>query len=137
MTETKYLLFPQWSFTNGDQLDFDVPPYFMKLFSSKKEIADYLTNNDVKKELRQVKNDAFVKMYKNLPQEEQHKALINAFKDYNITFWVITINPLGKENRIGMMYQHLDRKDKKWVWKYASYFGGKVWKDQLMFGIYR
>ena len=56
---------------------------------------------------------------------------------YDLTFWVIGVNPVGKENRIGIVQQEYNDKEKRLKWKYRSYFGGKVWKDSLLFGIYR
>ena len=135
MNETQYLLIPEWHFEH----DSDIPPYFMKLFSSKKEIEDYLNNNDIRKELVEIKNKATAERIKrlNLQGEERIKEMARAFTYSDITFWVIAINPIDKENRIGLMQHDLDRKKDKLTWKYASYFGGKVWKDDLLFGQYR
>lgn len=139
MTEIKYLLMPQWRFEHNGEPDFDIPPYFLKLFSSKKEIEEYLSSNNLEMELNHVKDKAFADRveFLHLTGEERTKELAKMFNYSRVTFWVIGINPVGKGNRIGLMERCYGKKGKKRKWKYVSYFGGKVWKDQLMFGIYR
>jgi hypothetical protein len=140
MTETKYLLLPQWHFDDKDgHPDFDIPLHFVKTFSSKKEIADYLNENDIKKELNRVKDEAFVERvnFLHLTGEERTNLLTRMFAYSDVILWVLSINPVGKDNRLGMMTRTMDKKQNKLVWKYVSYFGGKVWKDQLLFGVYR
>jgi hypothetical protein len=138
MTEIKYLLIPTWRFYNGDILDFDIPPYFMKMFSTKKEIENYMNSNDISRELREIKDkELYEKIERNnLTGDEKIKAMAHSL-DYDLSFWVIGVNSIGKENRIGIMQHEYDREKKCLIWKYRSYFGGKVWKDQLLFGIYR
>ena len=138
MTDTKYLLLPQWILNDRDgEQDFDIPPYFMKLFDSKKDIVDYLENNDIRRELNQIKDQAFCDWVdrRGLTGQERQETLLRMFAYSDIIFWVIGINPVGKGNRIGMMQRRYEENKPKW--KYVSYFGGKVWKDQLLFGVYR
>ena len=138
MTELKYMLLPVWRFHNGDDVDFDIPPYFIKLFSSKKEIEEYMTTNDPTRELMKIKDDEFYDKIQrnNITGDDRIKMLSKALS-YKLSFWVIGINPVGKENRIAIVQQEYDRKKKCLVWKCRSYFGGKVWKDNLLMGIYR
>ena len=135
-----YLLVPVWHFTKDDHPDNDIPPYFIKAFSSKKEIADYLDSNDIEHEMSEVKDNEFAERVEryHLEGEERNKTLSRMFAYNHITLWVITVNPTDKENRIGIMERKWNSKIKKYDgWHYVSYFGGKVWKDQLLFGIYR
>ena len=131
------LLIPVWDFTKNDKPDNDIPPYFMKAFSSKKEIAEYLTANDIEKEMRDVKN-TFLGEWAERTGEDPKETLKKMMSYDRITFWVITVNPVGKENRIGIMERKWNRNTHHFDgWHYVSYFGGKVWKDNLLFGIYR
>ena len=138
MTELKYMLLPVWRFNNGDDIDFDIPPYFIKLFSSKKEIEGYMTTNDPTRELNKIKDEELFEKIRrnNITGDERIKMLAKALS-YKLSFWVIGINPVGKENRIAIVQQEYDHKKKCLVWKCRSYFGGKVWKDNLLMGIYR
>ena len=138
MTELKYMLLPVWRFYNGDDIDFDIPPYFIKLFSSKKEIEEYMTTNDPTHELMKIKDDEFFDKIQrnNITGDDRIKMLAKALS-YKLSFWVIGINPVGKENRIAIVQQEYDHKKKCLAWKCRSYFGGKVWKDNLLMGIYR
>lgn len=138
MTEIKYILLPQWKFKTEGHFDFDIPPYFIKIFSHKKEIEDYLNSNDVRGELMKIKDNEIAERVDryNPTGEERTKALARMFAYHDITFWVIGVNPQGKENRIGIMQQEHDKNSNSLKWKYRSYFGGKVWKHQLLFGIY-
>ena len=138
MTELKYMLLPVWRFYNGDDVDFDIPPYFIKLFSSKKEIEEYMTTNDPTRELMKIKDNEFYDKIQrnNITGDYKIKMLAKSFS-YRLSFWVIGINPVGKENRIAIVQQEYDHKNKCLVWKCRSYFGGKVWKDNLLMGIYR
>ena len=138
MTELKYMLLPVWRFYNGDDIDFDIPPYFIKLFSSKKEIEEYLATNDPTSELNKIKDEELFEKIRrnNITGEERIKMLAKALS-YKLSFWVIGINPVGKENRIAIVQHEYDHKKKCLVWKCRSYFGGKVWKDNLLMGVYR
>ena len=142
MADKTYILLPTWGFmVNADTSnDYDIPPYFVKAFSSKKEIADYLSSHDIEHEMRETKDKSIADSVerRHLQGEERTKALARMFAYDHITFWVITINPVDKENRIGIMSRKWNRKKQKSEgWRYVSYFGGKVWKDQLLFGVYR
>ena len=136
MKEIRYILIPAWRFKVDDVHECDIPPYFVKSFSTKKEIEDYLNSNDITRELTFIKDDSLMENAKrsgnNNPTEVMRKML-----SYDLTFWVIGVNPVGKENRIGIVQQEYNDKEKHLKWKYRSYFGGKVWKDSLLFGIYR
>lgn len=138
MTELKYMLLPVWRFYNGDDIDFDIPPYFIKLFSSKKDIEEYMATNDPTRELNKIKDEELFEKIRrnNITGDERIKMLAKALS-YKLSFWVIGINPVGKENRIAIVQQEYDCKNKCLVWKCRSYFGGKVWKDNLLMGIYR
>ena len=139
MKEIKYMLLPQWRFEHNGEPDFDIPPYFIKMFSTKKEIEDYLNSNDLEMELSRIRTKDIAERAErlHLTGEERTKELAKMFNFSRITFWVIGINPLGKENRIGIMQRCYDKKVGYRKWKYLSYFGGKVWKDSLLFGVYR
>lgn len=136
MKEIRYILIPAWRFKVDDAHECDIPPYFVKSFSTKKEIEDYLNSNDIERELTFIKDDSLMENAKrsgnNNPTEVMRKML-----SYDLTFWVIGVNPVGKENRIGIVQQEYNDKEKHLKWKYRSYFGGKLWKDSLLFGIYR
>lgn len=140
--KTKYLLLPTWKIHLRDKddkisdLKHDIPPYFIKLFDSKKEIEEYLNSNNIQQQLHKIMCDKLFDKDKCKTEEDAKKQLKRSFDYHDITFWVIGINPLEKENRRGIMQHEYDNKTKSLKWKYRPFFGGKVWKDELLFGVY-
>lgn len=124
--EIKYILIPTWSIIKSvcdkSYVKHDIPTFFIKLFNTKKEIEKYLDTNDLESELHKIMLDSVLK---NGDKDE----LKRTFEYRRITFWVVGVNPVGKENRIGVMEKIEEKK-----WKYIPMMGGKVWKNDLLFG---
>ena len=143
-----YILIPTWriedySSENPSWKDqqHDIPHYFMKIFHSKKDIEKYLDEYNNYKNLKEAENTIESKLYKIMidkisdEYKDDFKKYFKATGKYhNITWWVITCDDdLSKENRIGIMEKMYDSKKDCSHWKYCTYFGGKVWKDSLLF----
>jgi len=143
-----YILIPTWRIedyssetpTWKDQ-NWDIPPYFMKIFNSKKEIEKYLNTYNSYKNLEEAGKTIDAKLYKIMCdklsdkyKDDFKKYFKNTSKYHEITWWVITCDDdPSKENRIGIMEKWYDSKKKYSHWRYCTYFGGKVWKDSLLF----
>lgn len=125
----KYLLVPTWEIENPSRLRRDIPVNFVKSFETKKDIEKYLDSNEIENELFKIMQD---RIYENeaKTKEEMKEQFMRAMSFRRITFWVICVNPIGKENRLGIM-----EKGEK-GWKYCTMMGGKVWKHTLLFGTY-
>lgn len=143
-----YILIPTWRIedyssenpTWKDQ-QYDIPHYFMKIFHSKKDIEKYLNEYNNYKDLKEAENTIESKLHKIMIDKISDKYK-DDFKKYwkhtnlyrDITWWVITCDDdPSKENRIGIMENVYDSEKDCLHWKYCSYFGGKVWKESLLF----
>ena len=143
-----YILIPVWKyedFSSDNKKEWkqwwDIPHYFMKIFHSKKEIENYLNKLNNSPNLKEMDKTLHSKLHTIMSNEvfEKYKndtntALKITFNYKDIQWVVITCNDdVSKENRIGIMQKCYDKKTDKYKWKYISYFGGKVWRDDLLF----
>ena len=143
-----YILIPIWRIEDyssenpswKDQQS-DIPTYFMKIFHSKKDIENYLNKYNSYNDLKEAENTIESKLY-NLMIDKLSDKYKDDFKSYfkntskyrHITWWVITCDDdPSKENRVGIMSKVYDSKKDCMHWKYCTYFGGRVWKDSLLF----
>ena len=143
-----YILIPTWRIedyssenpTWKDQ-SYDIPTSFMKIFHSKKDIEKYLNEYNNYKDLKEAENTIEAKLHKIMLDKLSEKYKDNFEKYYkhtnlyhDITWWVITCDDdISKENRIGIMQRMYNSKKDHSYWKYCTYFGGKVWKESLLF----
>ena len=141
-----YILIPAWQyddFTSSNENEhkqwWDIPHYFMKIFHSKKDIEKYLNetndpNNEYDKTLNCKLHSIMVRRLFEKHKNDSKTALKATLKYRDVNWFVVTCDDdVSKENRIGLMQKCHDKKSNTFKWKYVSFFGGKVWRDDLLF----
>lgn len=144
-----YIFIPSWRYEDFQSENesewkqwWDIPTYFVKVFTSKKAIENYLNKYNYKKDLTGQEKTLDTKLhsimveqvFERFKNEADHKkGLRTSFNYKRIEWFVITCDgDPSKENRLGIM-QRCRNKDGEYKWKYVSMFGGKVWRDDLLF----
>ena len=141
-----YILIPVWLYKDFSADDnkqwkhwWDIPHYFMKVFHSKKAIEDYL--NKFNDQFDLLRDSLHSKLHSIMQRKllegfngDVEKALKTMMNYVDLQWFVVTCDDdFSKENRFGLMQWSSDKKSNGYKWKYVSYFGGRVWNDELLF----
>ena len=144
-----YILIPSWcyeDFSSKNEAEWkqwwDIPTYFVNVFTSKKAIEEYLNKYNYAKDVHGCDKTLNSKLHSTMiarvfekfkNDHNDEKALRTSFNYKRVEWFVITCDEdPSKENRLGIM-QRCRNKDGEYKWKYVSMFGGKVWRDDLLF----
>ena len=139
-----YILLPTWSIDEPSKDDRktrthrnDIPVPFIKTFRSKKAVEKYLNDFDYPDGIevylyKLMLDSVYGKVRKDNYTEQEAADKTRSYR--RITFWVVVCDEDPKKpNRIGIVQSSYDVKTGKSSYKYGSYFGGKVWKNTLLF----